>query len=64
MLSERSSNYHLALRNLLASKIDDTFVVKVSDFGLSRALETDYYRASTATLPIKWTAPEVRSYCT
>jgi serine/threonine protein kinase len=49
----------LAARNVL---IDDRFVAKVADYGLSRSVEDDrnYYRLTTArALPLRWTAPEV-----
>lgn len=50
----------LAARNLLLDKRQNT--VKVCDFGLSRALEDTYYRATQSKMPIKWTSPEAIRY--
>ena len=54
----------LAARNVL---VDGNLVCKVSDFGLSRELETtDSSRGEYATtggkIPIRWTAPEATKY--
>jgi tyrosine-protein kinase len=52
----------LAARNILLMSIQQ---VKISDFGLSRALkeEADYYKASNRDRwPIKWYAPESINY--
>ncbi len=40
--------------------MDQTLVVKVGDFGLTRDIYTnDYYRAcQNAKVPVKWMAPE------
>lgn len=47
----------LAARNIL---IAEGFVLKVSDFGLAREMDEDYYRIATnKCLPVKWTAQEV-----
>jgi len=52
----------LALRNLLVSfGSDGEWIVKVSDFGLSRESEEDYYKLSTKAgkmFPLKWSPPE------
>lgn len=50
----------LALRNLLASKSggNEKYLVKVSDFGLSRLANKGYYKSQDVQLPIKWTAIE------
>ena len=46
----------LAARNVL---VDDSLVVKIGDFGLSRVLVEDIYEPREgAWLAIKWTAPE------
>ena len=48
----------LAARNCM---LDDTLLVKIADFGLSRDIyERDYYSAKdkTAKLPVKWMALE------
>lgn len=49
----------LALRNLLATEIDGELTVKISDFGLARVLQKDYYRATSLEFPVRWSAPEV-----
>eukprot|EP01114_Cavostelium_apophysatum_P014543 TRINITY_DN3800_c0_g1_i1.p1 TRINITY_DN3800_c0_g1~~TRINITY_DN3800_c0_g1_i1.p1 ORF type:complete len:971 (-),score=147.96 TRINITY_DN3800_c0_g1_i1:17-2929(-) len=49
----------LAARNVL---IDANGNAKVADFGLSRSLESDYYKvqdSSSKTIPVRWSAPEV-----
>eukprot|EP01114_Cavostelium_apophysatum_P022062 TRINITY_DN785_c0_g1_i1.p1 TRINITY_DN785_c0_g1~~TRINITY_DN785_c0_g1_i1.p1 ORF type:complete len:1422 (-),score=266.01 TRINITY_DN785_c0_g1_i1:73-4338(-) len=49
----------LALRNLLLSKENNKFVVKVADFGMSRTTEEGVYTMSSqGDIPFKWTAPE------
>ena len=50
----------LALRNILATTDEQgNYLVKVSDFGMSRALEQGYYKTQDKKMPIKWSAPEV-----
>jgi serine/threonine protein kinase len=49
----------LALRNLLVSKVDGKYTVKVSDFGMSRSTEKGYYQSEEKSIPVKWCAPEV-----
>jgi len=63
-LLEREKVIHrdLSLRNLLVKKQSGIYIVKISDFGLSRAVET-YYRSDN-NIPIKWSAPEVLEYGT
>ena len=51
----------LALRNLLVSGEEGNYIVKVSDFGLSRNID-DYYKSENINVPVKWTAPEVFEY--
>jgi serine/threonine protein kinase len=43
----------IACRNLLAAIVDSEFVVKVSDFGLSR--DSSIYTISNSKVPIRWT---------
>jgi len=54
----------LALRNLLVDKVPDGYVIKISDFGLSRSVENSYYTIQDSQIPIKWSAPEVLQYGT
>jgi serine/threonine protein kinase len=54
----------LALRNCLLEKKGNEFIVKISDFGLSRMIGTENYYYSSeegnrSELPWKWLAPEV-----
>jgi len=54
----------LATRNVLVSmELGKQPQIKISDFGLSREVNDDYYRIeNTRNIPIKWTAPEVFKY--
>ena len=51
----------LALRNILVAKDNNgKYLIKISDFGMSRLVEKGYYKTDSDTLmPIKWSAPEV-----
>jgi len=48
----------IALRNLLVTNIENRWVVKISDFGLSRN-SSAYEVHSDTKFPVRWTAPEV-----
>lgn len=46
----------LGARNLL---VDAHYNIKISDFGMSRILESsDYYRTSSSLIPVRWSSPE------
>ena len=48
----------LTARNCL---VGDHYLVKISDFGLSRMIDSDIYNAKEgAKFPTKWTAPEAQ----
>jgi serine/threonine protein kinase len=49
----------LALRNLLVNKMNGKYIVKVSDFGMSKLTELGYYQSNDTAIPIKWSAVEV-----
>jgi len=51
----------LACRNLLVLT-EESWTIKIADFGLSRILsESNYYKITTSEIPIRWAAPEVFS---
>uniref|UniRef100_UPI0037E9B33C tyrosine-protein kinase Tec n=2 Tax=Semicossyphus pulcher TaxID=241346 RepID=UPI0037E9B33C len=51
----------LAARNCL---VNDSRVVKVSDFGMARYVLDDQYTSSSgAKFPVKWSPPEVFNFC-
>src|SRR4051794_33596128 len=53
----------ISLRNFLVRHQDEEpYFVKVSDFGLSRTMDSEYYKENESTLPVKWTAPESLQY--
>jgi serine/threonine protein kinase len=49
----------LAARNCLVTMIERRLVVKLSDFGMSKYLENNYYTTENKTVAIKWSALEV-----
>ena len=50
----------LSARNLLVTRQEGRYTVKLSDFGLSRSLENDYYSLSNdSRYPVRWTAPVI-----
>jgi len=59
---ERQKIVHrdLALRNsLVAPGANDTFIIKISDFGMSRNMDdSQYYTAKGGGLAVKWASPE------
>ncbi|KAM9836648.1 tyrosine-protein kinase Tec [Aulostomus maculatus] len=60
---ERNGFIHrdLAARNCL---VNDSNVVKVSDFGMARYVLDDQYASSSgAKFPVKWSPPEVFNFC-
>src|SRR5690349_4609721 len=66
----------IALRNILVTYGSDgkyfvkvwcivllcTQLVKVGDFGMARTTERGIYNTTSATLPVRWTAPECFKY--
>ncbi len=43
----------LAARNLLVSRADHQYVIKITDFGMSKALESEhYYAQNTKVIPV------------
>jgi len=53
----------LALRNLLVGRDQEgKYIVKVADFGMSRAIDKGYYRTTSKVMPIRWSAPEFIEY--
>uniref|UniRef100_A0A8C6KAR1 non-specific protein-tyrosine kinase n=1 Tax=Nothobranchius furzeri TaxID=105023 RepID=A0A8C6KAR1_NOTFU len=51
----------LSARNCL---VNDSLVIKVSDFGMTRYVLDDQYTSSSGTMfPVKWSPPEVFEYC-
>jgi len=49
----------IAARNFLVYQINGRYGVKISDFGMSREADQDYYKTSNYQLPVRWCAPEV-----
>jgi len=49
----------LGTRNLLVANVDGKFVVKITDFGLSREVSNKIYESSDGTFASKWASPEV-----
>ena len=48
----------LSARNLLVGHHSNSYTVKITDFGLSRSMENEYYTLSSdSKFPVKWTAP-------
>jgi len=58
--AENIIHLDLACRNLLVTfGENDNQTIKITDFGLSRIIESDSYKASSdAAFPVRWTAPE------
>jgi len=54
----------LGCRNLLITESEGRYVVKVSDFGLSREVEENdaVYSSKEGVFPVKWSPPEVISF--
>lgn len=57
----------LALRNMLVTSGGDDeagrFIVKISDFGLSRTAESGYYKSDDKNVPVKWWYVFVSTNC-
>ena len=55
----------LAARNLLVcSGTNQQFIIKISDFGLSKIINSGVYSSSNSSFPIKWSSIEVLKYGT
>lgn len=52
----------LACRNCLLQKNEDAIRVKISDFGLGKALDSSYYKTDEPKVPIKWSCPSSIAY--
>ena len=51
----------LALRNTLVHVDEQNkYVIKIGDFGMSRAVDKGYYKTDNKTVPVRWSAPEVK----
>ncbi len=49
--------------DILVTSFGSALVAKVSDFGLSRVIDNEYYKSTEgASIAIKWTAPEAVIY--
>jgi len=60
---QRIIHRDVALRNVLVGTVgeDKRYLAKISDFGLSRSIESSYY-VSKNNIPLKWSAPEVLEF--
>ena len=47
---------------MLVDKINDRFIIKIGDFGLSRFTESGTYSASSKHIPIRWSSIESIEY--
>ena len=60
--SQKFIHRDLAARNIMVAqdRLDTSYYVKISDFGLSRVLvdDKDYYRGNPDEFPVQWYAPE------
>lgn len=60
--SQKFIHRDLAARNIMVAqdRLDTSFYVKISDFGLSRVLQSgkEYYRGNPDEFPVQWYAPE------
>lgn len=53
----------LSARNILVDKTADGIIAKISDFGMGRFTDSNYYSSSSETaLPVRWCAPEVLEF--
>jgi len=58
----------LSARNILVKEEEGKYTIRISDFGLSRELNTeDFYKSESKQFPVKWASNEVlkhRKYST
>ena len=52
----------LALRNVFATMDQKgEYIIKIGDFGMSRTVDKGYYQTADKTIPVRWSAPEVKN---
>ena len=60
--SKKIVHRDLSLRNLLVGRNNGKIVVKISDLGMSRSVEKNYYKTQDSDVAIRWSAPETLEY--
>lgn len=57
--TENITHGDLRAQNLLITKVEDKYTVKISDFGLAKHIDQYLHRKIEKFIPIKWVPPEV-----